>query len=117
MEKYIQDNKVAILVSRGFGAGWSTWNNKELAYDKRVVEFYLKHKDDEEFMHNIDKYESKTTKDAKKLFKSWGYEDVYFGGFSDIEICWLPVGTKFYITEYDGSETLNTIDSIRWETA
>ena len=25
MEKLIVDGKVAVLVSRGFGAGWSTW--------------------------------------------------------------------------------------------
>ena len=26
MEKIIEDGKVAVLVSKGYGAGWSTWN-------------------------------------------------------------------------------------------
>lgn len=29
-------------------------------------------------------------------------------GLSDIEIEWLPVGTWFEITEYDGAESINT---------
>jgi hypothetical protein len=33
--------QIAVLVSGGFGAGWSTWNQPELAYDKRVVEFLV----------------------------------------------------------------------------
>lgn len=117
MQKYIRNNKVAILVSKDFGAGWSTWNKKELAYDKRVVEFYLEHKDDEEYMRNMRRRDRKTTEETEKIFKSWGYDNVYFGGFSDIEICWLPVGTKYYISEDDGWETLKTIDSVQWETA
>ena len=77
-EKYIQDGKVAILVSPGFGTGWSTWEGKELAYDKRVVEFWLKHKDDKEFMEDLDSYNDNANKKAaKKQFKEWGYEDVF----------------------------------------
>ena len=116
-EKYIQDGKVAILVSRGFGAGWSTWEGKELAYDKRVVEFWLSHKDDEEYLRQLDAYEKNEIKrNASKLFKSWGYNDVYFGGFADIELVWIPVGTPFVITEYDGAESIETISSIKWTT-
>lgn len=117
MQKYIRNNKVAILVSQNYGAGWSTWNSKELAYDKRVVEFYLKHKDDEEFMRSMHGYKNQTIKEIEEIFKSWGYENVYFGGFNNIEIYWLPVGTKYYISEDDGWETLKTVDSIQWETA
>lgn len=34
MEKYEKDGKIAVLVSSGFGAGWSSWNGshaKQLA--------------------------------------------------------------------------------------
>lgn len=117
-EKYIKDGKVAILVSPGFGAGWSTWEGKELAYDKRVVEFWLEHKDDKEFMKDLDSYNDNANKKAaKKQFKEWGYEDVFFGGFKDIVLKWLPIGTSFYISEYDGSESLETISNINWTTA
>ena len=117
-EKYIQDGKVAVLVSPGFGAGWSTWGAKELAYDKRVVEFWLSHKDDKEYINQLDTYKKNETKEkASKLFKSWGYDHVYFGGFEDIKLVWIPVGTLFVITEYDGSEEIQTIGSIKWTTA
>ena len=43
VEKYYNEDKtcIAVLVSRGWGAGWSTWNNKEMAYDKRIIEAFL----------------------------------------------------------------------------
>lgn len=115
MEKYMKDGNVAILISPGFGAGWSTWEGDSLAYDKRVVEFFLNC--DDETKKKIAVLDSKENKKATKLFKSWGYDDVYFGGFEDIVIKWLPEGTKYMITQYDGSETLKTIEDIGWQTA
>ena len=38
----------------------------------------------------------------------------YAGGAEDVEIEWVPVGTKFVISEYDGSESLETIDEFKW---
>lgn len=104
VERYVKDGKVAVLVSPGYGAGWSTWEGKKLAYDKRVVEFWLQYKDDEVFPEEA----------AKKLFYEWGYEDVFFGGFNQIKIVWLEPGTKFRITEYDGFESIETDDSVDW---
>lgn len=116
VERYIKDGKVAILVSPGYGAGWSTWERDELAYDKRVVEYWLKHKDDEEFMKEIDTWadENSTKEAARKQFEEWGYPGVYFGGFKQIELVWLPKGTLFRIKEYDGSERIETNDSVNW---
>ena len=35
MEKIIRDGKVAVAVSYGFGAGWSTWNDiKSIMHQK-----------------------------------------------------------------------------------
>ena len=116
-EKYIQDGKMAVLVSVGFGAGWSTqaWNSKkELYYDKRVVEYWLKHKDDKDFL-DLDSFNDNPIKEnAQKLFESWGYNDVYFGGFEDIVLRWVPIGTKFIVDEYDGAEAIQTIDDFKW---
>ena len=51
MELYEKgDGTFAVLVSPGYGAGWSTWDRKELAYDKRIIEYYLAHCDDRDFM-------------------------------------------------------------------
>ena len=69
----------AVLVSRGFGAGFSTWECSTLAYDARVIEFYLQHKNDEEWMRTVEKFdpESPAHKEAKKFFKSLEYHDYY----------------------------------------
>lgn len=93
VEKYYNTDKthIAVLVSPGWGAGWSTWNNKEVAYDKRVVEAFL----DEVSSHDIE-----------VLCKEWGYESCYTGGWSDVMLEWVPVGERYYIYEYDGSESL-----------
>jgi hypothetical protein len=42
---------------------------------------------------------------------------VYTGGVEGLEIQWIPVGTKFYIDEYDGNETLITFDEMNWMVA
>ena len=45
MEKYIKDGKVGVLVSPGYGAGWSTWGDDglrdQLALDSRLVQAKL----------------------------------------------------------------------------
>lgn len=115
VERYVKDGKVAVLVSPGYGAGWSTWGQKELAYDKRVVEFWMQHKDDKEYLRQLDKFKNnKVQEEAEKLFEEWGYKDVYFGGFKQICIRWVPVGTLFRINEYDGSESIETNESVDW---
>ena len=112
MEYYEKNGQIAVLVSHGFGAGWSTWNTKELAYDKRVVEFWLSRKDDQKFMKAISSFgDNNIKKETVELFATMGYSHVYFGGFRDIEIEWVNKGKPFVIQEYDGSETIVTIDN------
>lgn len=41
----------------------------------------------------------------------------YTGGMYDLYIEWVPVGTKFIVTEYDGSEGMMRMDEVNWETA
>lgn len=93
VEYYIKNGKAYILVSPGFGSGWSTCNKPEIAYDRRVVEKYLEGVNDdemEEFLYAI------------------GYENTYMGGYSDIEVAKVPVGIAYVIHEYDGSESITT---------
>ena len=105
--------KIAVLVSPGYGAGWSTWNDDTLAYDKRVVEFWLAHKDNEKFMEEIDSFsyyeKVPALKEAEDFFKSIGYSHIYFGGFNQIELEWVPIGCRWRIDEYDGSESLEIL--------
>lgn len=113
--------KYAVLVSVSYGAGWSTWNKRELAYDSRVVEFYLAHKDDEEWMNTVEESglmsceESAAHKEAREFFKSIGYDECpYMGGFDDIEIEWVPTGAFWRMAEYDGAEGIEYQDKQDW---
>lgn len=114
MEYYEQDGQIGILVSPGCGAGWSTWGTKELAFDKRIVNFWLAHKDDEEFLKTVEigpffGKESEAHKTAATFFKEIGYDDCpCLGGFSQIELEFVPRGVPWMISEYDGYETLRT---------
>lgn len=101
MNKVIRDNKVAVLVSPGFGAGWYTWNTErpECLYDPAVVAWVEAGKVGEP---PVSQYEP-------------GY--FYTGGAHDLIIYWLPVGTQFRIDEYDGSESLVLAADEVWQTA
>lgn len=96
MEKIVRDGMVAVAVSGGFGAGWSTWNDVD-PRDARFNQLFLDGKVDE-------------------VIRICVLEDLgYAGGAHDVEIRWVPEGTKFRIDEYDGSESLVTEDD--WITA
>ena len=109
IEKYYNSDKtaIAVLVSPDYGAGWSTWNTPEIAYDRRVVEYWseywLDKIPDERYM---DIYDSQEVQD---FMESIGYDNIYCGGWGDIRVAWVPVGTLFRINEYDGSESLEIL--------
>ena len=95
MEKIIRDGKVAVAVSYGFGAGWSTWTDID-PMDAHFVQLFLDGKHQE----------------AADLCEELHLG--YAGGAHDVEIVWVPVGTEFIISEYDGAESLETKDSFDW---
>ena len=95
MEKIVRDGKVAVAVSYGFGAGWSTWADVD-PMDARFNQLFLDGK------HN----EAAALCDELDL----GYS----GGARDVEIVWVPVGTEFRITEYDGTESIEYKDETDW---
>ena len=101
MEKVIRDDKVAVLYSPGYGAGWSTW-----CYNDALVETLLFHP------LIVEKVESGHKNEITRewLVQQFGeeFEDVYCGGVDQLEIEWLPEGTAFRIEEYDGFETIIT---------
>lgn len=99
MEKYYNQNgELAVLISPGFGAGWSTWNDEGIAYDKRVVEYWLN--------------ENPTSEEMKEFLESIGYSNTYMGGYSSLRIEYIPRGTMFCIHEYDGSESIDTPETM-----
>ena len=103
VEKVIRDGMVAVLYSPGFGAGWSTWQHEDelkefVTFDRRLVEAAERGASHDEVEVMLE-----------ELFFG---SDLYIStsGWSDIEVAWLPVGTRFEITEYDGSEGIRVFD-------
>jgi len=85
----------------GFGAGWSTWGApKELVFDPEIVALVEADEQDK----------------IPALIKSRGL-DFYAGGIDGLTIKWLPEGTAFRITEYDGNESVEVIGEIDYLTA
>ena len=94
---YNENNELGVLVSYGFGAGWSTWNDNELAYDKRIIEKWLEGISPDEMCDYVE---------------SLGYRRPYMGGYEDLELEFIPRGTMFCIHEYDGAESIKTPESM-----
>ena len=119
MEKYYNDKgKLGILISPGWGAGWSTWqdnyeNEEEgeqryaIALDKRVIEFWMNHKYDKEKPETINE-----TYKMQDFLESIGYDHIYMGGYEQLELVFVPKGQMFCIHEYDGYETIETPESM-----
>jgi hypothetical protein len=99
MEKVIKDGKVAILISPGFGAGWYSWNadHKELLFHPKLVAMVESGRNAE-------------------INDEWVKEnlsiDIYTGGAESLKIHWLPEGTAFQIEEYDGAESIRTLEDL-----
>jgi len=104
MEKYTNGNMVAVLYSRGFGAGWSTWNqehNEEMMYDKDIVQLYL---DD-------------AGQDAILTLAESKWPNACLSGIDGLTIEWISEGTEFIIEEYDGRESVVYKDRMPWNKA
>lgn len=96
-EKFEKDGKVAVLVSPGRGAGWSTWvrkspTDKAIAMDKQIVQYVL----DKDLV-------------GLEQFMKKEYPDVYLGGMKDLVVEWVTKGEALEITEHDGYESLTVI--------
>ena len=125
-EVYYNEDKTAyaVLVSPGYGSGWSTWYYGEegpaLAYDKNVVEFWLAHHEDEDFVTKLCSYfgarDEEFVDEIREYFSTLGFhENVCFLGFSDIKLQWVPCGSIWRIVEYDGAEHIEFIEDCGWQ--
>src|SRR5690348_13705202 len=90
VKKVIRDGKVAVVVSPGYGAGWATW-----ADDEEVAAF----------APDVVAWIEAGKPGSADQFGHYGYT----GGLRDAEIVWVPQGSRFFIDEYDGSESLRVL--------
>lgn len=93
-----------VLISPGYGSGWSTWNDPRMAFDRRLIEA---------FERGISK------EDMRVLCVECGYVDPYgyapyMGGFDKLKVIDVPSGMRFQITEYDGAERIRFFDEDDW---
>ncbi len=99
MKKVIREGKVAVLVSYGYGAGWYSWNPeyKEILFHPKLVELV----------------EQKRTSEITEEFmmENLGI-NMYPCGVSGLSIVWVKEGTAFEIDEYDGAESLKTLNDL-----
>ena len=101
MDKYKNESgEVAVLISHGFGAGWSTWNHDDDNFstmDKTLVEMKLNNSSEDV---------------VAEYYKSVKGEEPYMGGWSDVVVEYIDEGTAFAISEYDGAESLDTVSDL-----
>jgi len=99
-KRYNEQGQVAVLISPGFGAGWSTWSGEHaeaMIFDSRLVDYVLLN----------------DTIGLGEYAQSLGY-DSYMGGAEDVEVIWVDAGTRFVIEEYDGSESILTFEDLSY---
>ena len=101
MNKVIKDGKVAVLVSPGFGAGFTTWNHNEglSPFEPKIVNMILEGR--------LEEIDEDWIKDNLGV-------DTYGGGIGQLEIEWIPQGVSFSINEYDGSESIYRSDDLKY---
>ncbi len=101
MNKLVKDGKVAVLISLGFGAGWSTWNREQLdmLFDAGLADLVLKG-DPEQIL----------------AYATVKWPDAYLGGLEDLTVVWVEQGQLIKINEYDGRESIEYRDSDDWIT-
>jgi hypothetical protein len=97
MEKVEKNGFVAVLYSPGYGAGWSTWGDKNLAMDARIVKAF------------IDGGVPAVIEAVNAI-----YPNSYTGGADYLKIEWVKKGRAFTIDEYDGFESIAYADDTNY---
>ena len=100
MEKVIRNGKVAVIYSPELGSGWYSWNEdiKLLLFHPKLVEMIENNRQSEITQQWVE--------------ENLGIDNVYCGGADDLQIKWLDEGTAFIINEYDGSESIETLENL-----
>lgn len=84
-------NKIGIIFSPGFGAGWSTWGDPNSCLDQELAKAI---------------HENAPLEKLEEIAnKNWPGQ--YTGGLHECEVTWVNENTQFRIAEYDGSESVH----------
>ena len=92
-----------VLISRDYGAGFSTWNDLEMAIDQDLIKLFE---------------DGCTQSELKEACRKKGYGDFedgpYMGGFEGLAVVEVPKGAVFKINESDGYEYIEIFNPDRW---
>lgn len=104
MEKLIRDGTVAVITGSGYGEQWGTYATaiamEEAIFCPRLVLAVL----------------GESGEDVGVVSREL-FPDLREFSVPRLEVVWVPVGVRFFITEEDGKETLWRKDEISWITA
>lgn len=102
-----------ILISPGFGAGWSTWADDELQKDMLFDEKLIEAVENEVPLGDEDAPGTPLGDFVLRMKEKHGKE-VYFytGGARDLRV--VEVNGRFRVTEYDGHEDIITDETAGW---
>lgn len=103
MKKLCKEGLVAVLVSRGYGAGWTTWNYQypEMLFDPDIAQMILDCRQEDDIL----------------ALATARYPDAYLGGLEGLFVQWVPEGVRFRVHEYDGAESLEFQSEMEWHVA
>ena len=105
--RYVKDGQVAVLISPGFGAGWSTWADSEYRndclFDPWIVDVILN-----------GEYSLEEKLERIAAHCAMKYPDMYLRSLEDLTVKWVPEGSAFRVDEYDGSESIELRDDLDW---
>ena len=94
-----------VLISPGYGAGWSTWNDYRMAIDKDLIELFERGCTEDEMADLC----------VKKGYNGGiGDDPPYMGGFADLKVMEVSQGYYFKIEEYDDSEYITIFEPEEW---
>jgi hypothetical protein len=132
VEKFIKDKKVAVIYHPNYGVGWFTdlcYGIQELLFEPKIVNIILNpnfqaNKKNNKFDLDLDKQVDDIIEEINErnyiikgnngdykmnLSKEFGKKIIY-----SLDIYWVPINHKFFITNYDGEETVHVEDKIKW---
>lgn len=100
VSKLRRDGEVAVVYNSYYGSGWYTHhNNLDLLFDASVAQWVIEQE-----------YGKLTT------YLSLRYPEVMWPGrdFRHLAVRWIPEGQEFYVTEYDGRESVVMKHEFQW---
>lgn len=101
--KQLRNGKICVIYSGSFGSGWFSWHGiEELLFDPTLVGMIERQAHVEE----MQEYLQTAYSECKEAWNTYRLED--------LQIAHVDTDDRFYIHEYDGSETVVVESKFKW---